>query len=105
MGASQSALNDAREYGKHLAEMLMASHFTAEQKEAWAFLIPEMSSEQLAKFDAILRADMTAKSTHELEDLIVSIRAAQHQRDLSLDALDTKTDQDFDDIEKEIEAA
>lgn len=103
--AANVQLDDARAYGQHLAEMLAASHFSAENKEAWAFLIPEMTPEQLGKFDAILRADMTAKTTHELEDLIISIRAAQHKRDLSLAALDAETDKAFDDLEEEIEAA
>ena len=56
MGVSQQLLNDAREYGKHIAEMLAASHFTAEEKQAWAVLVPDMTLEQLEKFDALLQA-------------------------------------------------
>ena len=103
--ADDKLLAEAREYGQHLAEMLAASHFSAEEKEAWAFLIPEMSNEQLKKFDAVLRADMSAQSAGELEDLVVSIRAAQHKRDLSLSALNEDTHQKLDQIEKDIEAA
>ena len=97
-------MDDARAYGQHLASMLAASHFSVAEKQAWAVLIPDMSLEQLKKFDAVLRADMTAQSTHELEDLNIAITAARHQRDLSMAALETEADQIMAEVQATLEA-
>jgi hypothetical protein len=96
-------LSDARAYGAHLAEMLAASHFSAEEKQAWAELVPLMTPTQLGKFDALLQDDMQAEVRTELEDLFVTIKAALHQRDLSLVAIQEQAHQDFDAVEKELE--
>lgn len=96
-------LSDARAYGAHIAEMLAASHFSAEEKQAWAELVSLMSPEQLSKFDALLRADMQAEVKSDLEDLLIALKAALHQRDLSLAAIKEQAHQDFDAVEKELE--
>lgn len=103
--ANSKLLTEAHEYGQYLAEMLAASHFSVEEKQAWAFLLPNMTPEQLAKFDAILKADIKTQAGAELEDLLVTIRAAQHKSDLSMAALREKTHNALDGIEKDIEAA
>jgi|GEM_PF-1671690 len=103
--ANGNLLTEAREYGRYLAEMLAASHFSVEEKQAWAALIPDMIPEQLAKLDAILKADINKQANAELEDLLVIIRAAEHKRDLSLAALRTKTHDALADIQKDINAA
>lgn len=96
---------DAREYGKHLAEMLAASHFSLEEKQAWAALVPVMTAAQLVQFDTLLRADMQAEASHELEDLLIAVKAAQHKRDLSVTAANEQAHQELDAIQKELEAA
>jgi len=96
-------LSDARAYGAHLAEMLAASHFSAEEKQAWAELVPLMTATQLGEFDVLLQSDMRAEVRAELEDLLVAIKATLHQRDLSLVAIQEQAHQDFDAVEKELE--
>lgn len=96
-------LSDARAYGLHIAEMLAASHFSAEEKQAWALLVPLMTPDQLGQFDAMLRSDMKSGARREIEDLLVELRAKLHVRDLSLAAIKERAHQDFDALEKELE--
>ncbi len=100
-----SKVTKAREYGEHLASMLVASHFSVAEKEAWAFLVPGMTPEQLVRFDQLLQADMAALAGHEMQDLLVELKAAQHKRDLSLAALNEKTHQTLDALTQDIEDA
>lgn len=95
----------AREYGQHLAQMLAVSSFSDEAKQAWAALVPSMTPDQLIKFDELLKADMKAQTSVELEDTVVAIKAAQHSHDLSEAALGAKVDQTLDTIEAELDSA
>lgn len=97
--------NEAKEYGQHLAAMLAASHFSTQEKQAWAKLVPSMSPEQLAKFDGLLRADMRAQSAHELENTSIALREAMHKRDLALSALNLSTHAALDALEQDLRAA
>lgn len=95
----------AREYGQHLAQMLAVSSFSDEAKQAWAALVPDMTPEQLIKFDELLKADMKAQTSVELEDTVVAIKAAQQSHDLSQVALGAQIDQTLDSIEAELDSA
>jgi hypothetical protein len=97
--------SDAKDYGQHLAAMLAVSRFSPEAKQAWAALVPSMTPDQLAKFDAMLQADMKAQAAGQLEGAAVQIKAAQHKRDFALSALDTQTNQALDDIEAQLKSA
>lgn len=56
---------ESQEYGKQLAQMLAASHFSDQQKRAWAALVPVMTATQLKKFHALLKADKLAHEQPE----------------------------------------
>lgn len=102
---SDKILAEARDYGQHLAEMLAASHFSKADQEAWAFLIPQMTLEQLKKLENVLLADLANQAKPELEDLIVSMKAAEHQHALSVAAIDETAAQAMDNLERDLSSA
>ncbi len=82
---------EARTLAVSLAEHLMASAMPAEQKAAWAVMIPEMRLDQLSRFAAILDASVEKAAQAEVAG------AVQQYRDIleKYAAVQAQTDSDF----------
>ena len=82
---------EARVLAISLAERLMASAMSAEQKAAWAAIIPEMRLDQLSRFAAALDASVEKAAQGEIAD-------AAEQYKVILEkyaAVQAQTDSDF----------
>ncbi len=90
--------------GEHLANMLAASSFSEADKARWVTAVPQMSADQLKRFENILRADMEEQAKRGVEDVALSIKAVEHRRDLSLLALDEQMTAELDEIERSLAA-
>lgn len=97
-------MDEAREYGKQIALMLAASQLSIQEKQAWAVVIGDMTKVQLETLTTMLHTGMTAQNLHNIQDLLVTIQAAAHKRDLSLTALSASVDQAFDEVEQTLKA-
>jgi hypothetical protein len=75
MDVSQSTLpEEVKMLAVRLAEALGASSMSAQQKEAWAVLIPEMRLDQLARFAEVLDASVSKAMRAEVADIVDSLR-------------------------------
>lgn len=97
-------LAEAKEYGHRIAEMLAASDFSAEQKAAWAVVVPAMTLEQLKRFDALLKLEMREQVEQEFEDVLTTLRAKVTEHELKVGAAQTQHNQSLDALEKEFKA-
>jgi hypothetical protein len=95
----------AQQLGESMAKLLMASSFSGPEKQAWAALVPHMSSSQLQRFMALLQKKVVAQAGQDSEDVIVALKAAEREHALSVAAVNEKAHKAVEDFEKEIETA
>ena len=95
---------DAQAYGQRIAEMLKATDFSAEQKAAWASLVPGMTPEQLKRFDAILKLNMREQIEQEFEDALTAMRAAVDKHEIAVGALRVQHGHELDAIEQQVKS-
>lgn len=67
-------VRDARQLAVHLSRVLAASALPAEQKAAWAVLIPEMRLDQLSRLASILDTFLEQAVKVDLADTIKTMQ-------------------------------
>lgn len=92
----------AHDYGRKLFLLLQASSLSDQEKAAWSELLPILSLAETDRLMALLEKNLTTQIAEEFEDVFLKLKAAQAKRDLSLSALDLRTEQELAALEKEL---
>ncbi|MCR4311806.1 MAG: hypothetical protein NUV56_00840 [Candidatus Uhrbacteria bacterium] len=98
---AQSLIGDARQLGDSLAQSLLASSFTDDEKAAWASLIPYLRIDQLALLQELLEAGLDRKAERESEAL-KKVRSIMEEHAAKRAELDQRFSQDLASIAKEL---
>ncbi len=93
---------NAHDYGRKLFLLLQASSLSDQEKAAWSELLPVLSLAETDRLMALLEKNLTTQIAEEFEDVFLKLKAAQAKRDLSLSALDLRTEQELAALEKEL---
>lgn len=83
--------------------MLQASSFSAEEKAAWAEVLPLLSLEQIDRLSNLLEKNLQTQIAEEFEDTLLKIKAAKTKHDLSASALELRTEKELSAIERELD--
>ncbi len=94
---------EARDFGKEIAELLKISSFAPEQKTAWATLVPFMSPDELQRFYTILVRKVEGEVAHAAEDVILLLKAAKMKHDFALKHAEHDVEKVIDEIQKELD--
>jgi hypothetical protein len=97
--------DQVQQLGESMAKMLMASSFSGPEKQAWAALVPHMSSLQLQRFMALLEKKLVVDAGQDAEDVLIALKAAEHEHALSVAAIHEKTHKSVEDLEKDLETS
>ncbi len=94
----------AQGFGGYLAQLLVASSLSDEQKEAWAALVPEMSLDQLGRFAIVLERYVDPAILPEMADLRRQLEAVKADYDAKIAALNNQTQASLKAVMDEVQA-
>lgn len=100
--ALEAIKHDGQSFGTQLASMLERSTFSVDEKEAWARLIPYMTTGELDRLSLILERNLAGEVANEMEDIMLQAKAAEMKRSFALTHAEQKAMEDLDSIESEL---
>lgn len=105
MDTLPEVLNDARNQGAELADLLAVSRFSKEAQEAFASLIPYMTLSQMERLRTVLLKQAAGEVGEQMEDVLLSMKAAQMKYDFASSHAERDLAEGLQKLEQELERA
>ncbi len=96
---------EMRGFGQYMAQLLVASNLSDEQKEAWAGLVPHMALDQMLKFATVLERYVEQSAMPELAELRVKLEALRVEYDAKMAMINLQAQSGLAEVLEEVKAA